>query len=281
MSWPVIVWVALAVGRSRRLVRQASVAGLCGLLLLGGYFAYNAATTGHWSVSGYTLYDPDERPGFGVVGQRAHTPERGLRHVRQNLQRLNYWWLGFNGSLLALLGLTITRWRPQDLILLAAAASLVAGYFFFYYSGVSTVGPVYYFETILALSLLGGRSLVALWQVGAARAGISRLWPLGAVGGAAWLVSLGLFYQDRIPSWTSMFGSQRRLHAAMTATQPGRSLILLDLPETSWYGVRYDPREPLGPIFLRSDAERDQRLLAKYPDRAVYRYRRSRLERIQ
>ena len=284
VCWPYLAWITWRVARERspRLFRQAGAAALAGLVGLGAYFAYNSATTGDWRVSPYSLYSPDERPGFVEIRGREHTPERGLRRVTSNARRLNHWWLGFNASFLILVGLAVTRWKLYDILLVATALSLVAGYFFFYFGGVDTVGPVYYFEGLLALSLLAARSVLAGWQFLTARIVSGRWWKAAAgLGIAAWTASLGIFYTDRIESWSDLFSLQRGLHDAVAVAAPTQALVLMEVPEQTWYGVRYDPREPLDVIYVRSRDDREAAIVAAYPDRQIYRYRGRRLDRIQ
>ena len=264
------------------LFRQAGAAALAGLVGLGAYYAYNSATTGDWRVSPYSLYSPDERPGFVEIRGREHTPERGLRHVTSNARRLNHWWFGFNASFLILIGLAVTRWKFYDILLVATALSLVAGYFFFYFGGVDTVGPVYYFEGLLALSLLAARSVLAGWQFLTARIVSGRWWKAAAgLGIAAWTASLGIFYTDRIESWSDLLSLQRGLHDAVAVAAPTQALVLMEVPEQTWFGVRYDPREPLDVIYVRSRDDREAAIVAAYPDRQIYRYRGRRPDRIQ
>jgi 4-amino-4-deoxy-L-arabinose transferase-like glycosyltransferase len=284
VSWPFLTWGGwrLLNERSPRALRQVTAAAVAGLIGIGGYLAYNNATTGSWRLSPYTLYNPDERPGFVEIQGREHTPERGVRRVTNNLRRLNHWWLGFNASFVVLLGLVVMRWRRHDWMLLATLLSLVGGYFFFYYGGVDTVGPVYYYEGVIAMSMLAARSILSAWGFVAPRLGIARLWkPVAVLALSGWAVSLGFFYRERAESWEDVFETQRRLHDAVTAAAPSRALVLMEVPAQTWYGVRYDPREPLNVIFVRSRDDREAEILAAYPDRQIYRYQGRQLERIR
>jgi 4-amino-4-deoxy-L-arabinose transferase-like glycosyltransferase len=285
--WPFLAWVGWRLWRSRSgaLTRQAVVLTLTVSLFVIAYLGYNHLTTGSWRVSPYTYYNRSEGVGFGrvMVSDYVHTPERGLRQTIRNLQRLNHWWLGFNGSLFVLGGLTLARWRERDVVLACSALSLVAGYFFFWFGGISTVGPVYYFDALVSLSLLGAHSLVTLWRRWAWRGlrGLRIRSALASTAAVLWIAAVAIFFRAEVTGWQRFFRDQRRLEAAVARARPGRAIVFLESGGTMWNAVQYDPRAPLDILYVRSRVGDNQRIIAQNPDREIYRYRRNALERIR
>jgi hypothetical protein len=286
-AWPFLAWLAWRTARTRSgpLVRQGLALAATAALFLVAYFGYNHLTTGYWRLSPYTYYNRSEGIGFGavMVSDYVHTPERGLRQTLRNVTRLNHWWLGFNGSLWVLVGLCLTRWRLQEAVLALSALSLIAGYFFFWFGGISTVGPLYYFEALVPLALLGAHSLVTIW----------RRWPwrtppalplrtsLAVAAGALWCVAVALFLQEEARGWTRFFREQRGLEEAVAKARPGRAIVFIGTGGSVWNAVQYDPRAPVDILYVRSRQSRDEHVMAQNPDREIYRYRRNQLERLR
>jgi hypothetical protein len=217
------------------------------------------------------------------VSDYIHTPERGWRQTLRNVQRLNHWWLGFNGSLWALVGLGLTRWRAQEVVLFLSGLSLVLGYFFFWFGGISTVGPVYYFEALVPLSLLGAHSLVTIWRRWPSRPTIAtRMRAALAVAAVAyWAVGLSAFVRDELHDWQRFFSEQRALETAVARAAPRRAIIFLETGGNVWNAVQYNPLAPLDIVYVRSRQRSDQRIIDENPDREIYRYHKRQLERVR
>jgi hypothetical protein len=285
--WPFCAWLVWRIveTRSVALLRQAIALGATALVFLAAYFGYNSLTTGSWRISPYTYYNPSEGLGFGSVrvSDYIHTPERGWRQTLRNVQRLNHWWLGFNGSLWALVGLGLTRWRAQEVVLFLSGLSLVLGYFFFWFGGISTVGPVYYFEALVPLSLLGAHSLVTIWRRWPSRPTIAtRMRAALAVAAVAyWAVGLSAFVRDELHDWQRFFSEQRALETAVARAAPRRAIIFLETGGNVWNAVQYNPLAPLDIVYVRSRQRSDQRIIDENPDREIYRYHKRQLERVR
>jgi hypothetical protein len=287
IAWPFLAWGVLRGARTRStvLLQQGLCLGAMASVFLGAYFLYNHLLTGSWAVSPYVLYNSSERLGFVHVRvlDWQHTPAAGWNHLRDNLERLNRWWLGFTGSFAILAGLIVGRWRVADLVLLLSAASLAGGHFFFYFPGVSTVGPVYYFEAVLALGLLGARALRAVWQriphwaPGPAR--VRAAVPL--VGLIVWLLALSMFWVETIRDLTDKLAIQREFRRAVAAAAPRHAIVLIPSDGSIWHAVRLDPLGPRDVLFTRARAERDERIMRENPDRRVYRYENGVLVRLR
>jgi hypothetical protein len=163
-------------------VRLAS--GAAGLLAcVGLQMAYNARLTGDPLASPFAVYWPPDRLGFGplrgqgpAVGQwdgpwvEAHTPWRALRILGSNLAMLDRWLLGFQGSLALLAALVLIRLRAAGCgaergLLLAALLLQPLLYMLLWFEGLNHTGPIYYFEVLLPLAVLGGWALAGLsWR---------------------------------------------------------------------------------------------------------------------
>jgi hypothetical protein len=286
-AWPFLAWIAwrLVQTRSVALLRQCIALSAAATVFCAAYFGYNNLTTGSWRVSPYSYYNPSETLGFGpvMISDYVHTPERGLRQTLRSVQRLNHWWLGFNASLWVLVGLLLSKWSWREIVLASSAVSLVAGYLFFWFGGISTVGPVYYFEALVPLALLGAHSLVTLW----------RKWPWGGEGGrrvrgwvatsavVAWCGLLVAFFRSEVPDWNRFFSDQRALEAAVGKVKPGRAIVFLETGGDVWNAVQYDPRAPLDIIYVRSRPRSDERVMAQNPGREIYRYHDKVLQRVR
>jgi hypothetical protein len=168
-----------------------SFAGCAGVGILV-YLAYNAATVGDPFVPTYLFYGPDERLGFGMRATHGrpvhHTLAKGLGYLWRNIRFLDHWALGFHGSLVVLLALAGVGWnRRWSFLLLAAPLAVWVGYVYFWYEGVVTVGPVYYFESLLFLLVAAGLGMERLRQV--IRQRLSRPWRYAVCMGALALVA--------------------------------------------------------------------------------------------
>ena len=259
--------------------------GLAAAVFVGGYLLYNSSTTGRWNVSPYSFYNPSETLGFGrvLVSDAYHTPERAVRHTLVNLRGLNRWWLGFSGSLWLLAGVLLTRWRWQETVLFLSGASLIVGYAFFWFGGIGIVGPVYYFEAILPLSLLGAHSMMTLWRKWPwqARPGLMVRTAVACLAIVVYGASVAEFWRTRLHRLEQAFSAQRHLERALDETKPHDALVFLETGGTVWQAVRYEPFTELDVIFVRSRQRENDRVLAENPARQVYRYTKRQLQRVR
>jgi len=145
-----------------------------GLLLFfasGGVWAvlvavYDRALTGSALVLPWSLFEPLERYGFGqpLAGDPfVHDLRTAVENLLVVAVRMNGWWLGWPLSL-GLLGVWV--WLVRSMrgvgVWLAVGAAIVAFHVPYYSTGVSETGPIYFYELLLPLSLLGAQAVVAL-----------------------------------------------------------------------------------------------------------------------
>ncbi len=171
------VLVAAAGLRLLRARRFGVLALLLGVLALwaGAILAYNQAVTGSIFKLPWALHPDSEHYGFGPVwqgGAYEHSLVRALENLGVVLVRFNAWWLGAPSSLL-LVWLWFRQGRPGRGVLgiwLVAAGALLLFEFFYYSTGVSDTGPVYHYELLLPLTVLGGVALGKLFAASPRRA---------------------------------------------------------------------------------------------------------------
>lgn len=131
--------------------------------------AYNHALTGSALVLPWFLqHETAEHYGFVQVwAQRdfVHTPLGALQNLLVVAVRMNAWWLGWPLSLLILTRLTaVRRVMSEAAIFMWVSAALVLFELGYYSPGASDVGPIYHFELLLCLSVLGAAFLLQLWR---------------------------------------------------------------------------------------------------------------------
>lgn len=291
MAWPFLAWLVWSWVRcrSRVLLHQLVAMGLAGVVFLGGYFLYNWLLTGDWWLTPYNLYNSTERLGFVYVRmvEMQHTPAAGLENTFYNLRNLNYWWLGAPVSFGLLVLLPFQRLKIIDGLLLLSAVSLVGGYFFFYFPGISTVGPVYYFELLIPLSLLGARAAMVVWETGPwwSAASSGRRMRFGLCIVLVWIGLLGHFWWNWVPTLERRLAPQRRAEAAVTDHIADDAIVFFGDRESEWMNqrqaVRYDPFAPRNVIYLRIDENRYQQIMGLYPTRPAYLYEGGELKRLR
>jgi hypothetical protein len=131
-------------------------------LMLGLTLWYNAMVTGNALTFPFHYYDSSEQLGFGAYG---HTFLGALRNLAISIGRLNGVFLGLPLSLMFVFVVLFDRKGFGDYLSIGILGSIATVYFFYYSPGVSDLGPVYYYETIIPLLLLTGRALVSLHRL--------------------------------------------------------------------------------------------------------------------
>ena len=123
---------------------------------------YNAIVTGNALTFPFHYYDSGESLGFGTFG---HTFLSSLRNLAVSIGRLNAAFLGFPLSLLFLFVVLFDRKGFGDYLSIGILGGIAIAYLFYYSPGVSDLGPVYYYETMIPLLLLTSRGLVSLHRL--------------------------------------------------------------------------------------------------------------------
>ncbi|MDP2660016.1 MAG: glycosyltransferase family 39 protein [Dehalococcoidia bacterium] len=199
IALPFIVWAAIDVCRVRRRRFVYLPMALGFLPFLAALLAYNRLTTGAILHTGYELWWPYDRIGFGAgVGvEGEHTLAEALDTVQMNVDALAKYLFGWPGRLsllpaafgaaTAIVRVAVRRLAllagnkeasfahdgtvaavdaapppPEawDLLQIGVAVSLVAVYMAYWAAG-QMYGPRYYFEALGALLLLSARGLVS------------------------------------------------------------------------------------------------------------------------
>jgi hypothetical protein len=154
---PFAVWLAAHRRWRGMLLMAAAFIPFAGLYLL-----YNLSTTGDPLTLPRTLFNPDDRWGFGAVGSSGqHTLAAGLINTDENLTLLQFDLFGWPPlAALALIAMPFLFGRAGrfDALLAAIGAGFVLAYVGYFYNGIA-LGPRYYFEAVPALILLAARGL--------------------------------------------------------------------------------------------------------------------------
>ncbi len=290
MVWPFLAWGVWRWARSRSatLRNQLGCISIVGVLFVGAYFFYNWALTGMWWVTPYALYNPTERLGFVFVDMTEiqHTPRAGIENTLDGLSSLSHWWLGLPALCGLLVLLPFQRLKWVDVALLLSGISVVVGHFFFYFYGIGAVGPVYYFETLFPLSLLGARCVMVAWES-------QRLRLVGtvALGRAAvvccipiWILSLGGFWWHRVPTLHDELAPQRHFEAVVANRVDRSALVFVEgrtIPE--WRAVGYDPFAASRDVVYMWTEGNEEHLavMELYPKRHAYYYYGEELKRLR
>jgi hypothetical protein len=269
-------------GAAVRIVAAGAAFGACVALLL----AYNAALTGDPLLTPFAVYWPLDRLGFGpwrgqgsTLGQwegpfvPEHTPLLAAQMLWKNLSMLDRWLLGFQGSLVLLLGLAALRLAAARLdaeraLLLAVLALQPPLYMLLWFEGLNHTGPIYYFEMLLPLAALGG------WALGGLVRGRGPAVVVALLAAGAALSGWELRVRPALEPLEVVTRLQERDLAAVRAAVQGPAVVFL--PETrlgnplSSLVNGPDPLEqPI--VFALDRGEAGRRLLERMPERRAWR----------
>jgi len=217
----------------RNFKRWMGIACFAASSLIGVFFylVYNELATGSAFNATYLYYEPSENLGFGPRRTQGivvdHSLENGIHNLRFDIRQLNRWLLGFPGSLILWAMLILAGWRNKySWLLTASTLSVWAGYVYFWFPGVKDAGgPVYFFETIPMLLILGGFGLLRIWS-GMAKWPRMRVLTFGTVLVALSFISVEFSMREA----TDRIKKQRVKRTVLDAIQsaPPQSLIFIE-----------------------------------------------------
>jgi hypothetical protein len=169
----VFVPIGLAHGIRRGRYASLLLAVVGGLIPVGAYLAYNAATTGHALVPGYlALWGESHGVGFHTSPWgEAHTPWSGLRNELIDLSMLAGFFLEWPISALLPAGLYTALSGGRDVWdrrMMAGLFAIPAAYFFYWHRD-PYLGPRFLYSTLLFLVPLTARGLLALSELPSGR----------------------------------------------------------------------------------------------------------------
>jgi len=157
---------------------------------------FNWYLTGSPTKLPWALFSPVEHWGFGrvwTVDSYTHNFRTLLENLAVVIVRMNVWWLGWPLGILLL----VYWWRigrPSDggvRMWLIASSLFIAVQAAYYSTGISDVGPIYHFELLIPLGLIGGNTIVAALKRSPRLAIVVLLLQFG-VGTTQFLVTQGL-----------------------------------------------------------------------------------------
>jgi hypothetical protein len=242
---------------------------------VGVVAAYNVALSGDPMTLPWFLQGEPEQYGFGRVWSNVnfvHTPLGALQNLLVVAVRMNAWWLGWPLSLAVLFRRGALRRVQADApIFVAVSLAIIIFEFGYYSTGISDVGPIYHFELLLGLCVVGAHCVLDLL----------RTRPQLAMAGLVVHVLLGTgsFLHEQSERLGRLADAIHREAEQVMAQLPARSLLLYD-PDCSqgtrvgWMhrpfaGVTHDPRAPVV-TYGRPLPEALEDFLAQFPDRACF-----------
>jgi hypothetical protein len=256
------------------------VLGATGGVFGAAILAYNQWLTGSARTLPWYLYRPVERFGFGLVLEGTpyvHDLRKALENLAVTAVRLDSWWLGWPlGCLLLVLWWVTGRslgFGSMRVWLLVGVAVVLFN-MAYYSTGVSETGPIYHFELLLPLSLLGGAALAA---------GLDR-WPRAVLAMLVLQVALGTttFFVETGARLARYGDLLHRAPAAALATVERPALLIYETaPQETvrlgWLngGFPWRFRSDRDPVvtYPRSGAQLVQKLRQRYADRSCWYYR--------
>lgn len=276
ITLPIALWECWQAVRGDRTARRALLWMLPGILVaVGAFLAYNQAVTGsalsppRLSARGNLEKIALADSGLGLLWYRLGT------NVGFNLLLLGVFFLGPLGVAAVALGAR----DPLSRLLLAGVATSLAVAFAHDNTGVHSVGPIHYADSVVPLTLVAAR--------GAQRA---REWLAGWAG--AWpavvttaVVAAGVFSAHQARSLGAQADVHARIYAPFADPDTPRSVVLaqqyarywLADPEAKALGTwvfdwrRPDPRGTDRVVIVHDLPGREDEILAAYPDRAAFR----------
>ena len=295
IALPFLVLAAIDVFGRRPIWRRYLLAAAGALPFVVALLVYNDATTGHPFRSAYELWWSYDRIGFGPeYGVNGHSISDAVRNTRSNLGDLSevlFGWPERLSLLPVLLAAGAAGWRIRrggfsrgttaDLLLAGMVIGLV-GIHLLYWTPGKMYGPRYYFEVIGALSLLGSRGIIWLWDTAAGllqELGLASRWPRLAIPAAvAALVAYNLFVTlpaeaDRFRDWN---GVHREDIEALQSADLENALVFAPRPDWQAYAPLFLENSTRldGEVIYAVDRgdDRNPTLMHDYPDRSYYRY---------
>jgi 4-amino-4-deoxy-L-arabinose transferase-like glycosyltransferase len=279
VALPAALWAAYLLLRDRRwrpvwflILGFAPLAALVPLA--------NAVWTGDPVLSPYVMFWPYDRLGFG--------PGTGP------MPEGNTVWLGLSGSFAAIghLGTHLLGWpalslvpavlaflfKPRlrrDIYLGLTALSLVFAYTLYWTSG-SVFGPRYSYEVAGLLFVL---SALGIERAAAWARSRRRRWPFVALVtmvGALIAVNLGVYLPRQIEAYRGLYGITAEPRRVLEQAGLHDALVIVEEERGWWdYAVAFSMNAPGldGDVVYASDcAPHNDELIARYPDRTVYRF---------
>ncbi|MCX6559759.1 MAG: glycosyltransferase family 39 protein [Candidatus Aminicenantes bacterium] len=300
-----IVLAVRTLARLKLRWKNALALALAGILALGIFLAYNAATTGDPLKPGYIArYGQAYSVIFGRAATLDYdfTPLVAAIQIGENMAAINKDLFGWPLTSLWLLPFALWAFRRRkeergrDLLLLAGFLSMVVGFFFFWGAFV-VLGARMFFDALPLLVLLSAKGLRRAPELLAARTrrfGEDRWRKALAVVLAVFSLYAFAFRFPRwvAPSWTEWFyerydqnmcGSSAWIHNALAPLGLRNAVVVMKLLyapltgfPTGWWGsgFLYDTPRLDGDVLFANDRgdATTLGLMQAYPGRAFYAY---------
>ncbi|HEX5166619.1 MAG TPA: glycosyltransferase family 39 protein, partial [Thermomicrobiales bacterium] len=305
---PLGIWLLARIVHDRRNWRAAACIVAGALPFVVALLAYNQLTTGSPFRTGYELWWPWDRIGFGegVSRDGNYTLHEAWDNMRSNAGDLAMYLYGWPLRLsllpaIAAAALAIRRalgwWRDPlrrpirrdrwanqwDLLLVGTVVSLI-GVHVVYWTDGQMYGPRYYFEIIGALALLSARAFVALaaylaerlrrngltWQTAQATSSLAILLVVTLLS----LHSARNFSQARFDEFHNWYGINRDGIETVQSANLSNAIVFVTAPSWTVYAPFFLESAPAldGDVIYAIDRGPDanRRLLADFPGREAY-----------
>lgn len=311
---PFALWMLVSALRDSRQWSRWLLAGAGTLPFVALMLLYNNHTTGDPFKTGYELWWPYDRIGFGegVARDGNFTFTEALQNTRDNSRELTRYLFGWPRrlsvvpALLAVVALAVRLVRARgwsgmrafrmpalwDLFQITTALSLAAAYLA-YWSDGQMYGPRYYFEAVGALSLLSARGILQLGSVlGAlcARVMPARAHPQSAGTVLALTLTLLLvgsslrgFTPQALDRFTGWYDIDRSGVRTVESANPRNAVVFVPMEQWTDYAPFFSANSPTLDSDVVYAVDRgwfdNRALMASYPGRTAWRFRDGRLVR--
>ncbi|HOV98230.1 MAG TPA: glycosyltransferase family 39 protein [Bacteroidota bacterium] len=231
---------------------------------------YNVTITDNPILFPISFYDPLIHYGFGAYG---HNALLGFQNMLLNLLRLNIWFMGIPISLLYVFLMLFAPQKKEDKFLFSIIACTFIGYFFYYFPGIGDVGPVYYYETIIPLSLLSARGIFYLkdhlpFTLEKSKTFLTAFILVGL------MVSVGTFYSEKIAHIQRLTDAIQKPYKVIEDAQIQNAIVFMkDIPPRGWVRGLRNPSPTLDDdvlICLYADSLSNHQLVSHFPNRVPY-----------
>jgi hypothetical protein len=248
---------------------------LTGFLLLAGFSVmltltlwYNSIVTGNWLQFPFSYFSSWQSVGFNP----RHTPFSALHNLAVSTFRMNAALFGFPLSLMFVFAAVFAKKEFADRLLFGILASLICVYFFYFSPGVQDLGPIYYYEALIPLSILSARGFLFLYKTIFDRFEGGKTFLLHFLVTSC-LVAFVTYVPERISHIARLTEQIRVPYETVRAANIHHALIMIRTWPSKGHVQGYRSPSPAlddDIIYCRFDSLSNHALVDCFPDRAPY-----------
>jgi hypothetical protein len=254
---------------------------LTGFLMFAGFSLmltltlwYNSIVTGNWLQFPFSYFSSWQSVGFNP----RHTPFSAAHNLAVSTFRMNGALFGFPLSLLFVFVAVFIKKEFADRFLFGILGGIVCVYFFYFSPGVQDLGPIYYYEALIPLSILSARGFLFLYKTIFDRFEGGRTFVLHFLVTSC-LVALATYVPERIRHIARLTEEVRVPYETVRAANIHHALIMIrGWPSKGHVQGYRNPSPALDDdiIYCLYDSLSNRALVDCFPDRAPYLLRHDR-----